>query len=233
MSTIRTDPSGRRLRPRCSWRLFRPNLSHGTHSHPASWLSLCLIRCRPVPFTTDRPEHTRAVHGRSRPPVHAGQQSWKACWVQALASSNLASSARHLPADGPAGSQGTSASGTAVAHRCPKGRTAVSHRCSRARRTIGPPGRPKAQTAPTARPPHISPEAQPSTQAAKPPEPHAEAERRCLLVARYSPGRLQLRIVAGTSQGHTGSRIERTRNGRSPYTSAGDLQTGRRGTPLP
>ncbi len=53
----------------------------------------------------------------------------------------------------PAGSQGTSASGTAVAHRCPKGRTAVGHRCSRARRTIGPPRRPKAQTAPTARPP--------------------------------------------------------------------------------
>ncbi len=36
---------------------------------------------------------------------------------------------------------------------CPKGRTAVGHRCSRARRTIGPPRRPQAQTAPTARPP--------------------------------------------------------------------------------
>jgi hypothetical protein len=34
-----------------------------------------------------------AGHGRTRPAMNAGAHTWKACWVQALASSNLASSA--------------------------------------------------------------------------------------------------------------------------------------------
>ncbi len=41
-----------------------------------------------------------AGHGRCRPAVNRHQQTWKACWWQRLASSNLASSARALrPAD--------------------------------------------------------------------------------------------------------------------------------------
>jgi len=39
------------------------------------------------------PAQIRARHERSRPVVNAGQQCWKACWGQPLASSNLASSA--------------------------------------------------------------------------------------------------------------------------------------------
>ena len=59
----------------------------------ASCLSSCLIHVRAAPFTSDRPSHVRAGHGRWRTAVNAGQHCWKACWVQALASSNLASSA--------------------------------------------------------------------------------------------------------------------------------------------
>src|SRR5262249_17159317 len=33
------------------------------------------------------------VHGRARPAMNAGAHTWKACWVQALAGSNPASSA--------------------------------------------------------------------------------------------------------------------------------------------
>jgi hypothetical protein len=56
-------------------------------------LSFCLIRHCPAPFTGGRPGRVRAGHGRWRTPVNASQHCWKACWVQALASSNLASSA--------------------------------------------------------------------------------------------------------------------------------------------
>jgi hypothetical protein len=58
-----------------------------------SCLSFCLIHLRPEPFTGGHPGHVRAGHGRWRTAVNAGQHCWKACWVQALASSNLASSA--------------------------------------------------------------------------------------------------------------------------------------------
>ena len=56
-------------------------------------LSFCLIHPRPGPFTDVHPDRVCAVRGRWRMPVNAGQHCWKACWVQALASSNLASSA--------------------------------------------------------------------------------------------------------------------------------------------
>ena len=39
------------------------------------------------------PERQSARHGRSRPAANAGMHTWKACWGQPLASSNLASSA--------------------------------------------------------------------------------------------------------------------------------------------
>ena len=68
----------------------------GLASQPArSWhgLSSGLIHSRPAPFTGGRPARIRARHERWRPVVNTGQQCWKACWVQALASSNLASSA--------------------------------------------------------------------------------------------------------------------------------------------
>ena len=59
----------------------------------ASCLSFCLIHPRPGPFTSVRSDSVCAVRGRWRTPVNAGQHCWKACWVQALAGSNPASSA--------------------------------------------------------------------------------------------------------------------------------------------
>jgi hypothetical protein len=52
-----------------------------------------LIHRRPEPFTDGRAQRIRARRGRWRLSVNGGQHCWKACWVQALASSNLASSA--------------------------------------------------------------------------------------------------------------------------------------------
>jgi hypothetical protein len=46
---------------------------------PASCLSFCLIHPRPGPFTSDRPSHVRAGHGRRRTLVNAGAHCWKAC----------------------------------------------------------------------------------------------------------------------------------------------------------
>jgi len=66
---------------------------------PVSCLSSCLIHPRPGPFTRVRSDGVCAVRGRWRTPVNAGQHCWKACWVQALASSNLASSAATLTWD--------------------------------------------------------------------------------------------------------------------------------------
>ena len=60
---------------------------------PSLLSQFCLIHLRPAPFTSDRPCHVRAGHGRWRPLVNTGQHCWKACWGQPLASSNLASSA--------------------------------------------------------------------------------------------------------------------------------------------
>ena len=48
---------------------------------------------RPGLFTDVHPDRVRAVRGRWRTVVNAGQHRWKACWGQPLASSNLASSA--------------------------------------------------------------------------------------------------------------------------------------------
>ena len=55
--------------------------------------AFCLIHPRPGPFTSGRHGRVRAGRGRRRTPVNAGQHCWKACWVQALAGSNPASSA--------------------------------------------------------------------------------------------------------------------------------------------
>ena len=52
-----------------------------------------LIHLRPAAFTNGRVRCIRAGCGRWRILVNAGQHCWKGCWVQALASSNLASSA--------------------------------------------------------------------------------------------------------------------------------------------
>ena len=60
---------------------------------PARGLIFGLIHPRPGPFVVGREGHVCARRGRWRTMVNAGQQCWKACWVQALASSNLASSA--------------------------------------------------------------------------------------------------------------------------------------------
>jgi hypothetical protein len=70
-----------------------PQTRRSAVGRPASCLSFCLIHLRPAPFTSDRSSHVRAGHGRWRISVNGGQHCWKACWVQALASSNLASSA--------------------------------------------------------------------------------------------------------------------------------------------
>jgi len=56
-------------------------------------LSCGLIHQRPRPFADDHPARVHARRERWRTSVNAGQHCWKACWVQALASSNLASSA--------------------------------------------------------------------------------------------------------------------------------------------
>jgi hypothetical protein len=49
---------------------------------PDACLSFCLIHPSPGPFTSDRPRHVRAGHGRWRTVVNAGQHCWKACWGQ-------------------------------------------------------------------------------------------------------------------------------------------------------
>jgi hypothetical protein len=65
----------------------------GSRPRPGPGLSFGLIHPRPPPFTDVHSDRVRAVGGRWRTPVNAMKQCWKACWVQALASSNLASSA--------------------------------------------------------------------------------------------------------------------------------------------
>ena len=62
-------------------------------AQPATCLSSCLIHRRPAPFISGHPGRIRAGRARWRTVVNAGAHCWKACWVQALASSNLASSA--------------------------------------------------------------------------------------------------------------------------------------------
>jgi hypothetical protein len=71
----------RRERPADPGRGISPGLSCG------------LIHSRPRPFTDGHPARVHARRERWRTSVNAGQHCWKACWVQALASSNLASSA--------------------------------------------------------------------------------------------------------------------------------------------
>jgi hypothetical protein len=107
------NPSARRaysiaqLRDPCSTnRCLRPvTTTHAALLRPATRPHLRLgpgpglvsvlvsIHPRPPPFTGGHPSRVRAGRGRWRTPVNAGQHCWKACWVQALASSNLASSA--------------------------------------------------------------------------------------------------------------------------------------------
>ena len=85
-----------RFTPRRSPRRSRgvaPQTCCSAEGRPAPCLSFCLIHPRPGPFTSDRPSHVQAGHGRWRTSVNAGQHCWKACWGQPLASSNVASSA--------------------------------------------------------------------------------------------------------------------------------------------
>jgi hypothetical protein len=56
-------------------------------------LSCGLIHSCPRSFTDGHPARVHARRERWRTSVNAGQHCWEACWVQALASSNLASSA--------------------------------------------------------------------------------------------------------------------------------------------
>jgi hypothetical protein len=56
-------------------------------------LSSGLIHRRPAAFTTVRADRIAAGGERPETSVNGGQQCWKACWVQALAGSNPASSA--------------------------------------------------------------------------------------------------------------------------------------------
>ncbi len=62
-------------------------------SAPGRSLIRSLIQLRPAPFTPVRPATPGAGSRRTRLPVNTGTQTWKACWGQPLASSNLASSA--------------------------------------------------------------------------------------------------------------------------------------------
>jgi hypothetical protein len=85
------------------------------------WLSLCLIRPRPQLFNSVLARGIMAGHVRPQTRVNAGQQCRKACWVQALASSNLASSAKltSTDANGADGEQLPAARhGRAIRPRC-------------------------------------------------------------------------------------------------------------------
>jgi hypothetical protein len=68
-----------------------PLFSRAAHKGAPGLLSQFLSHSPPSAAVHQRPP--RPSSGRSRTVADAGQHCWKACWLQALASSNLASSA--------------------------------------------------------------------------------------------------------------------------------------------